>query len=94
MIINVTVCFITGDVILPDVTTPSNAHHIAGIEHMTQIEIKHSKYGPHRYSNSIDDVDPILPSYADHHSNDVGNDGSVSSTRKLSGSHHKVNCLL
>lgn len=84
---------IIGDVILPDVTTPNNAHHNAGVEHMTKIEIRHSKYGPHRYSNSIDDVETILPSAADHHSNNVGSDGSISSTRKLSASHLKVSCL-
>ena len=84
----ITVWFITGEVILPDVTTPTNAHH--NIEHMTQIEIKHSKYGPHRYSNSIDELDPFLPSTGDHHGNDVRSDGSISSTRKLSTSHAKV----
>ena len=79
--------------ILPDVTTPNNAHHNAEIEHMTQIEIKHSKYGPHRYSNIVDDVETILSSTADHHSNDIGSDSSISSTRKLSASHLKVSCL-
>ena len=79
--------------ILPDVSTPNNAHHNAGVEQMTQIEIKHSKYGPHRYSNSIDDVEAILPSTDDHHSNRIGSDSSISSARKLSTSHHKVSYL-
>lgn len=74
----------TGEVILP-VETPNNAHHNTVIEHMTQIEIKQSKYGPHRYSTSSDDVDTIIQSTAHHiKGNDVSDNNSSPSSRRLS----------
>ena len=81
---------ITGEVILPDANTPNNSHHSPGIEHMTQIEIKHSKYGPHRFSTSVDDDDTVLPSTPDHHGDDFKSDDSLSDGRKLSASHLRV----
>ena len=76
--------YITGEVILPIVTV-NNAHHNTGIEHMTQVEIKHSKYGPHRFSNSSDEVaDSNSPSNPHHHDNDVSSDASTPPARKNS----------
>ena len=59
---------------------------------MTQIEIKHSKYGPHRFSDSVDDVEAVLPSTPDHHGDDVKND-SLSDGR-TSSPHLRVCGLL
>ena len=76
--------YITGEVILPIVTV-NNAHHNTGIEHMTQVEIKHSKYGPHRFSNSSDEVaDSNSPSNPHHHDNAVSSDASTPPARKNS----------
>ena len=83
--------YITGEVILPIVTV-NNAHHNTGVEHMIQVEIKQSKYGPHRFSNSSDEVtDSNSPSSAAHHQdNDVSSDDNATTTRKLSSSHVRV----
>lgn len=86
---------ITGEVILP-IITPNNVHRNTGIEHMTQIEIKQSKYGPHRYSNSSDDVDNNLPSTPSQKDNSVTSSSDDSpNTRKFSTtSHLRVCCLV
>lgn len=78
--------------ILP-VVTLNNPHHNTGIEHMTQIEIKQSKYGPHRFSNTSDEVDTNLPSPTHYQDNDISSDDSMSNTRKSSATHTRV-CLL
>jgi len=44
-----------GEVILPTSTVPSNAY--PEVQHMTRVEIRHSKYGPHRFSNSDEPSD-------------------------------------
>ena len=44
-----------GEVILPTSTVPHNAY--PEVKHMTSVEIKHSKYGPHRFSNSDEPSD-------------------------------------
>lgn len=84
--------YIAGEVILPIVTV-NNAHHNTGIEHMTQVEIKHSKYGPHRFSNSSDEVaDSNSPSSTtvQHKDNDSSSDDSTAITRKHSSTQRRV----
>lgn len=74
--------------ILP-IVTPNNAHHNSGIEHMTQIEIRQSKYGPHRYSGNSDEIDAaISPSTTHHQGNDIDSEDNMSSTRKFSVTSH------
>lgn len=90
MILLAIVHCVTGEVILPT-ETPNNAHHDnTGVEHMTQIEIKQSKYGPHRYSTSSDDVDAVLTTY--YHGNTVNASGGSTSSEKKATASIKVCC--
>jgi len=59
-----------GEVILPTSTVPNNAY--PDLKHMTSVEIKHSKYGPHRFSNSDEPSDS--GSNDDHNNEDSHSD--------------------
>jgi len=71
---------LTGEVILPT-AIPNNAHHNTEVEYMTQIEIKQSKYGPHRYSNNSDDMDRVIATHQ-HIDTTDGTTSNVSSVHQ------------
>ncbi|XP_065912668.1 exchange factor for Arf-6-like isoform X2 [Dysidea avara] len=64
-----------GDVILPTSTIPNKAY--PEVKHMTSVEIRQSKYGPHRYSNSDEPSDTgSHGGNTGFHNNDTGSHSS------------------